>query len=134
MSSAVKLSDDLVETARREARIRSRSMTQQIEHWARIGRIVERMGSIEPQRLRAALAAELPFDSLTPEERAVVLGHLELRVFRPEGDAALEKELAEAPGPRAELDDRGRLVTVEGGVRRLVKDVSAGARKLKRRR
>lgn len=37
----VKLSDDLVEEARREAKAADRSITAQIEHWAKLGRSVE---------------------------------------------------------------------------------------------
>ncbi|HYC62342.1 MAG TPA: hypothetical protein VEK79_22510 [Thermoanaerobaculia bacterium] len=39
----VKLSDDLVKDARQEAEATDRSLTSQIEHWARLGRKVERV-------------------------------------------------------------------------------------------
>ena len=41
MGLPVKLSDDLVKVARREAAAADRSMTAQIEHWATLGRSVE---------------------------------------------------------------------------------------------
>jgi hypothetical protein len=41
MSSTVKLSDELVDEARRHAHAMSRSLARQIEHWSRIGRIAE---------------------------------------------------------------------------------------------
>src|SRR5688572_25711614 len=41
MSMPVKLSDDLVKSARDEAKAADRSITSQIEHWARLGRNVE---------------------------------------------------------------------------------------------
>ena len=41
MSMPVKLSDDLVRDARQEAKAADRSITSQIEHWARLGRKVE---------------------------------------------------------------------------------------------
>lgn len=41
MSMPVKLSDDLVRDAREEAKATDRSITSQIEHWARLGRNVE---------------------------------------------------------------------------------------------
>lgn len=41
MGMPVKLSDELVESARGEAATAERSITGQIEHWARIGRSVE---------------------------------------------------------------------------------------------
>ena len=41
MGMPVKLSDELVESAREEAANTDRSITGQIEHWAKIGRSVE---------------------------------------------------------------------------------------------
>ena len=41
MSMAVKLSDDLITEARAEAEASDRSLTSQIEHWARLGREIE---------------------------------------------------------------------------------------------
>jgi hypothetical protein len=43
MSMAVKLSDDLVNGAREEAKAADRSLTSQTEHWARLGREVEQV-------------------------------------------------------------------------------------------
>lgn len=41
MGMPVKLSDELVQQARKEARSADRSITAQIEHWAKLGRSVE---------------------------------------------------------------------------------------------
>jgi len=41
MSTAVKISDNLVKEAKVFAKIENRSMTGQIEHWAKIGKLVE---------------------------------------------------------------------------------------------
>ena len=41
MGMPVKLSDELVQSARREAEVTDRSITAQIEHWAKLGRAVE---------------------------------------------------------------------------------------------
>lgn len=41
MPKAIKISDELADQAREAARTWSRSMTQQIEHWARLGRSIE---------------------------------------------------------------------------------------------
>lgn len=43
MGMPVKLSDDLIKDARHEAEVTDRSLTSQIEHWARLGRKVERV-------------------------------------------------------------------------------------------
>lgn len=92
MSSAVKLSDELVASARSESQVQSRSMTQQIEHWARIGRAVERTG-VFSGRVRAALRAELAYDSLSSEERHSYLSDLERQTHLPRGDRELAKAL-----------------------------------------
>jgi len=41
VGTSLKLSDDLVNEARDEAAAADRSLTSQIEHWARLGRVVE---------------------------------------------------------------------------------------------
>ena len=43
MGMPVKLSDDLVNDAREEAKAADRSITSQIEHWARLGRQIENL-------------------------------------------------------------------------------------------
>ena len=41
MSTAVRISKDLVEEAKVFSKVESRSITGQIEHWAKIGKIAE---------------------------------------------------------------------------------------------
>jgi len=113
MSTAVKLSDELTSAARAESEVWSRSMTQQIEHWARIGRAVERGGDVRLERVRSALQAELPFDELGTDERLVVLGELERRVMKPGGDPILAGELR-GRGGASVADDGGVLPEVDG--------------------
>lgn len=114
MPSAVKLSDDLVEAARHESRVWSRSMTQQIEHWARIGRALERGGDVSMGRVRRALTADLHFDELTDDERAVVSGSLDRSVSRLHGDSGLAAELLASGRPLSTVDQHGVVVMVDG--------------------
>ncbi|VDC19051.1 TA system antitoxin ParD family protein [Pseudogemmobacter humi] len=72
MSQSLKLADDkLVDDARIEAEIRSRSLSGQITHWARIGRAIERYGIFDHGRISRALAGELETTALSAEEKAV---------------------------------------------------------------
>ena len=112
MPTAVKISDDLAGSARDEARVKSRSLTQQVEHWARIGRVVERSGAIDPRRVRAALAAELAFDDLGSAERAAFLGELEALVVAPDGDPAVRAAVLASGVTASVIDSRGHLVSV----------------------
>lgn len=41
MSGPIKLSDDLMDEARRHAAVYSRSIPKQIEYWSRVGKIAE---------------------------------------------------------------------------------------------
>lgn len=41
MSTAVRISDDLINSAKKVSKIENRSLTGQIEYWAKIGRIAE---------------------------------------------------------------------------------------------
>ena len=110
----------------------SRSMTQQIEYWARLGRALERSPSVSISRIQAALQAQLEFDDLTADERALVLGRLEAMVFDPRGDGALQRELREAGHTYTAMDDNGALVKVRPGVKRIA--AKAVTRRARRRR
>ena len=112
MSTAVKLSEDLVASARAESKDMNRSMTQQIEHWARIGRALEHMPGVTLDNVRHALNASMAFDALCAEERALALGELERMMVEPKGEPALHRELRAQGTPYVILDDDGRVVEI----------------------
>ncbi|HOW25801.1 MAG TPA: ParD-like family protein [Bacteroidales bacterium] len=41
MATAVRISDDLIKSARKVSKVENRSLTGQIEYWAKIGQIAE---------------------------------------------------------------------------------------------
>jgi hypothetical protein len=41
MPTAVRISDDLIKSAKKVSKVENRSLTGQIEYWAKIGRIAE---------------------------------------------------------------------------------------------
>ena len=63
--------------ARGEGRVMGRSIAGQVEHWARLGRAVERAPGFAYERIHAALAAAGSIDDLTPDEQGVALAALE---------------------------------------------------------
>lgn len=83
MGMPVKLSDDLVKDARQEAEVTDRSLTSQIEYWARLGRKVERVLHHEDV-LNLKRTGEMP--SGPPTRRAVLsaLRQIASEVSRPE--------------------------------------------------
>lgn len=126
MSVAVKINDDLAAAARAEAELMSRSMTEQVEHWMRIGRALERLPGVSMAKVRTVLNAGRDFDDLNADERALALGALEALVFNHRGDRGLQRDWAAAGESYAVLDASGRVVEVRPGERRrVIADVDA---------
>src|SRR6516165_9143371 len=69
MGMPVKLSDELVEAARREAASTDRSITGQIEHWVKIGRSVEKV--LRHQDLQVLKRAPADLTLTAPMRQAV---------------------------------------------------------------
>ena len=96
MPTAIKLTDEFVELARGEGRVMGRSIAGQVEHWARLGRALERAPGFDYERIRAVLSAQASFDGLRADEQSVAL-------------AALEAELEKPPPPQREKEFFARL-------------------------
>jgi hypothetical protein len=75
-----RFASDLVESAAAEGARQSRSATQQLDHWARVGRAVSVQQTVARRRVEAALAGVLPLDRLTIEEGVVFNAEVEARV------------------------------------------------------
>ena len=95
MPAAIKLSDSFVALARKEGGVMGRSIAGQVEHWARLGRAIERAPGFDYERIREVLAARASFDDLGADEQAVTLAELEgyLENLPRAGDAAFFDEL-----------------------------------------
>ncbi len=97
MARSVKLSDQVMDIVRREAKIHNRSIAEQVTHWVRIGRAIETSGKFDHNRIRAALAGELSASVLTEEEATIWL------------DDFVEKMGASGPSEEAFFERRRRL-------------------------
>lgn len=56
-SNSIRISSDLFVSAHEEAQLMSRSAAQQLEHWARLGRAMERSG-LPLDKVKSALLHE----------------------------------------------------------------------------
>jgi len=66
----VRFDATLFEDAAAEGRNQSRSATQQLDHWARVGRAVSSSSTAARRRVEDALAGHLPMAELTSAEGA----------------------------------------------------------------
>lgn len=89
MGMPVKLSDELVESAREEAANTDRSLSGQIEHWAKIGRSVETV--LRHKEIRALKRSPLSA-TLTPVAQRAIHAALE-RVVTETDRASLARSL-----------------------------------------
>lgn len=112
--TAVRLPDELVE----EARLHSRTVSGQIEHWAKLGHAVETTPGFTLDRVRAAFEQRFDPEDLTAAER---------EIFEDLRGAAMDAPSKAKDDFLAELrqrsgavgyDERGRLVRTlpDGGV------------------
>lgn len=92
-----RFAEELVEAAAQEGARQSRSATQQLDHWVRVGRAVSSVATAQRLRVEAALAGRLPMTELSPQEKAVMNAEI---------TAAIEERL--------EATDYGEILAAEG--------------------
>lgn len=114
-AAPIRLDRELAAAAREEAQAMSRSVAEQVSHWARLGRELERSPHVSVADVQAVLRGSKPYDALNAQEQAVV---------RATWDESIQATLAgldlsaafTAEGHRyAELDERGQLRIVGAG-------------------
>lgn len=113
MGTPVKLSGTLVEAARGEAAAADRSLTAQIEHWATIGRAVEKL---VPQAALASLKRLGGASAATPAmARREAAGRLLDDLARSDDRNVVQRHLRALGGPRYGTDPKhpGLLVRIE---------------------
>lgn len=123
MATALKLSTELVDSARTPAALWHRSTTAQIEYWARIGRALESMQGVRLQQVAEALAAEYRYDNLSAPEQAIALANLEEQLMQPGGDREFHAGKAAEGLSYTSIDVNGGIVEVApDGSRTLIDD------------
>lgn len=105
----IRLDHELDAAAREAARLMSRSVAEQVSHWARIGREIERSPEISVSAVRDVLAGREGYDRLRQSEQALVRTAWDERLA--EALATLDlSQVFTAEGHRyAELDENGEI-------------------------
>ncbi len=119
MAKAVKLSEELIEVARREGQVMYRSIGAQVEYWATIGRQVEASGALGPAGVRKLLAGAGAVQDLREVDDALYLNLLDRELESLDGsDQRLLDDLRAGGHPIAATDERGKLVVEKSRSRR----------------
>ena len=117
MSTAIKVSESLAEEARTAAQYADRSLTGQVEHWARLGK------AVEPLLTTKTITALKKWPELTPEEEEIEKQRIleALEQFRNTPGSVLRERIGLAGKTLYEVDpeDSNRIVQVQPDGRRV---------------
>lgn len=109
-SQPTRLPADVYESASAAARVTSRTVPQQIAHWARIGRELEMSPGVNHRQVARVLAGAGSYDALSEAEQAIVreewtdrMSHLRARLDYAERFSAASQSYSE-------LDEDGNVV------------------------
>lgn len=125
----VRLESEITEAARDAAALMSRSVAQQVSHWARIGRELERSQDVSADDIRRVLEGAQDYDGLTTKEQAVVRAVWSGRIDSLRGGLRLDKTFQESGYRYAELDAHGEVVVQQATAKH---PVAARARKTRK--
>ncbi len=76
----LRVGDDLLASAKLAAEATGRSAAQQVGHWAKLGRELERSGSVSVREVAAVLAGARSYDDLDPKAQANVRAEWDARI------------------------------------------------------
>ncbi len=105
-----RIDSDLFDAARSAGEASSRSATQQLNHWASIGRALEASGTLKQRDIERVLAGDGSYDALAEREQAVVRAAWDERITEDIAGLNFEQEFTAAGQSWSEADDDGRVV------------------------
>ena len=106
----IRIDKELADSAREVAPTMSRSVAQQISHWARLGRELERSPDLNIAAIEAVLSGQADFDALPPKEQAIARTQWQSRMDAVRSSLRLDKAFKAEANQYAELDDAGKVV------------------------
>lgn len=109
-TSPARIDDDLYASAKLAGSVQSRSASQQVAHWARIGREIEASATISPREIADVLAGARAYDALGAKEQAVVRAAWAARIEELRTGLDLAASFAASGRSWVELDADGEVV------------------------
>lgn len=106
-AAPIRLDRELAAAARDAAQTMSRSVAEQVSHWARLGRELERSPQVSVVQVQAVLRGEADYDALNAPAQAVVRTAWEEAVTARLASLDLASELAAAGRDYAEAGPDG---------------------------
>lgn len=101
---------ELFESAKSIGAVTSRTATQQLAHWARIGRALEADPGTSAGDVQRVLAGETAYDALGEHDQAIVRAAWDERMAERLARLDLAAEFTQAGRTWSEADEQGRVV------------------------
>lgn len=108
-SQPTRLPADVYESASAAARVTSRTVPQQIAHWARIGRELEMSPQVNHRHVARVLAGADSYDALGEKEQAIVREEWAERMAAERSTLDYAARFSAAGESYSELDEDGNL-------------------------
>lgn len=108
-SQPTRLPTDVYESALAATLVTSRTVPQQIAHWARIGRELEMSPRVNHRAISQVLAGTGSYDSLGEQEQAIVREEWVDRMTALRGELDYAAQFAAAGESYSEVDEDGNL-------------------------
>jgi hypothetical protein len=109
-TSPARIDDELYASAKLVGSVMSRSASQQVAHWARIGRALEASSTISPRAITETLAGDGRYDDLGVEEQAIVRAEWAERMSERREGLDLAAVFAAQGRSYVEVDDDGNVI------------------------
>lgn len=105
---SMQIDDDLYAAAKQAGAAAGRSAAQQIAHWARVGREIERLHNVATRDFADVLAGSKTYDSLSVPQQAVVRAAWTERIEALTRSLDREAEFTAEERPYVEADQNGK--------------------------
>lgn len=111
-TTPTRVTADVAATAASVAPGENRTVTEQINYWARLGMQVERSSSVAGRRVLAAVTGEAQFAGLTADERAIAHATVDARIAERVAQERFGAAARKAGQVTVSIDDDGTLVEI----------------------
>ncbi|HEX9548094.1 MAG TPA: hypothetical protein VF942_12205 [Acidimicrobiales bacterium] len=111
-STPTRVTADVAATAASVAPTENRTVTEQINYWARLGMQVERSTSVASRRVLAVVAGDAQFSTLTAEERTVAHSTIDARIAERAAKERFGLAARKAGQVTVSIDDDGNLIEI----------------------
>lgn len=111
-STPTRVTADVAATAASVAPTENRSVTEQINYWARLGMQVERSASVTSRRFLAVVAGDAQFSTLTSDERTVAHATIDARMAERVAEQRFGPAARKAGRVTVSIDVDGTLIEI----------------------